>query len=574
MKIISNIKRERLLNFKFSLKLSLYVRLFIVFISLLIVTVMTVGTVSYIKSKETTMKIIENRLEREVNTMNEIAGGMIYAYIGDNDAFMDNFKKSVQAQKSELFQDDLHAMLFLLKNNKVEQFDTNKKSELQIPKDIIETINELEDGVIHRSINGRDFTLAFKSIQELKGNYLLVVPTDNYMKSIYEMGKSNLIIAFISFLLAAILVALLVKSITKPLAELRSAMKNVRNGDFSKHLSIQSNIPEIASLMKSFNQMINHMNNMVSQLNDTTFQLSQRGEELKESTTNSKEWTKQLVDSITTVKRASQETASSSEYSMSTFKQMNEKVVNVLDQMTMVAEKVTHMNYSATKGEKSVGEMIGIIQGFEQEMGSLTSTVNNVKDHSLSIANVIILIQEIAAQTKLLALNATIEAARAGESGKGFAVVANEVRKLAEQSSQAAEQISGSITELENISIYASNEFEAMVNKIKENLNVAHESRETFDSFMGEIGQVNSKIDDMKQELQALEISLPEVETTLASFAAVAQETLASSEQMNDISEKQQSQMSDTHEVGKRLIDLSTKLSSITTDFKINSSVK
>ncbi|UOK57053.1 hypothetical protein MGI18_20515 [Bacillus sp. OVS6] len=94
-------------------KISLQTRLLILVLSLLIASVVAVGYTSYVKSEAATMNIIEDRLQREVNTTGEIAGNLMFAYLGEDEEFLERFNKVVLTnQSSELIQDGLSADFF------------------------------------------------------------------------------------------------------------------------------------------------------------------------------------------------------------------------------------------------------------------------------------------------------------------------------------------------------------------------------------------------------------------------------------------------------------------------------
>jgi methyl-accepting chemotaxis protein len=248
---------------------------------------------------------------------------------------------------------------------------------------------------------------------------------------------------------------------------------------------------------------------------------------------------------------------------------MKHRIEEMMNSMNVVFSSSESMGTSAVYGEKNISELITTIRSFEKDFGHLTKTIKQVNDYSKSISKLVGLIQGIAEQTKLLSLNAAIEAARAGEAGKGFSVVANEVGKLAEQSSSAANDITNSISNMEGITANATKEFEQMLKKTSTNISMANQSKESFDELMKEITEVTAKLEGMEGELHHFGELLPNLEVTAEEFASISQETLASAEEMLSSSEHQYKQMENTHQIGLKLTGLSKSLSGITKMFHV-----
>lgn len=550
-------------------RFNLGTRLFLLFVSLLVLSIVAVGASSYMKAKEMAVQTIEDRLLREVELMGYIAENLKFVYVSDDEYFMQQLQSNVRTQHGKLSKDGVISHFFYIQNNQAIPFNITKKSGITVPRKTISAIKEKKRGVIHQTIEGKDYTFAFQEMKEVEGIYLLLVPASSYLQPIDEMGYFTILVMVISMIAAAFLILHFVGKVTKPLNLLRHTMRNVREGRLEYAQEINTSIPEISSLHKSYNSMIGQMMKIVHEMAVTTGELETRGDALKASSQNALASSKQLVDAICLVKEGAEQTASSSEVSVNNFRDMKKMTEGILENMERVFQSSATMNESTVDGDKNIGELIAATHLLGKDFENLKNTMQNVKDFSRSITNLAGLVKVIAEQTKLLSLNASIEAAHAGEAGKGFDIVANEVRNLAEQSEKTTEEITVAIKNMESISTAAADEFEQLNSKIKANLTMANNAKISFDVMKCEISIVSDQLHSMQDELTSLEQILPLLEQGADQFSSVSQETLASTEEMMDVSKIQSRQMAATDEIGFHLNLLAKSLSKITQQFSI-----
>ena len=548
---------------------SLKTRLLFLVITSLIVTSSVISYIAYEKSKASTMNAVENRLEREAALFYGMAQNLMYTYVGNAEKYQKSLEGVVRSQSSQMAQDGLQSDFFLLKDDKVTPFLASKQSKLSFSQSLRKSIEQQKEGIIHTSINNEDYTVVFKYVQEVRGHYLIAVPQGRYLGDIQEMAWSIIGVAILCLIISVLVAVLIINNLTKPLVQIQGLMKKAREGNLDISFEgIRQTTPEVRSLIKSFQALLVSLQGLLQNIGMTAGRLHTTGQQLQQSSSHVLETNRELLAGIEVVQKATEETASSSESHLDTFQNMKKDVFLIFEEMDHLYDIAIKMDGSAHESTSHMDVLLDRMDKFQQESKHISETVNSMSSHSVSVHSIVGLIQSIAEQTKLLALNATIEAARAGEYGKGFSVVATEVRKLADQTSEAAKEIEKNMSNMMNLTGKTQNEFVNMSMHLNENMEAVTESKQSIDIWNVNVQQVKQKLTHIRKYAGHLEESLPKVEESTERYVALSQQTSASSEQMVKSSYEQQNQLKESYEIGSTLTELSGALNQQTRKFR------
>ena len=257
-----------------------------------------------------------------------------------------------------------------------------------------------------------------------------------------------IIVAFLLVIVLGWIIArLIVGTITAPIAHLGEMAK----GNFSidvpaEHLNARD---ESGALAKAFHVMQQNMRGLIRQLSSTSEQLAASSEELTASAEQSAQAANQVAESITHVAQGAEKQLHLVVSTTDVVEHMSQGIEQVAKNAQIVSLAAEKTASAANDGGAAVERAVHQMSVIEEKTSETAIVIGELEGKSQEIGHIVEVIATIAGQTNLLALNAAIEAARAGEQGRGFAVVAEEVRKLAEQSGEAAKQIANLIGEVQ-----------------------------------------------------------------------------------------------------------------------------
>ena len=272
---------------------------------------------------------------------------------------------------------------------------------------------------------------------------------DDNAERIYHENDVNMSKA-ISIMLGVTVVAIIIlvlasiwnaREITKPLEHMMLLCQRLRDGDYRITPRTVNRGDEFGQMADVLAAMRDALNKLMHHVGSSTEQIASSSEELTASSMQSAQAATQVAQSVVDAANAVEEQQGATDSSTKSIEKISSSVERIRTEADKVAKDSADASQQAAAGNTEVDKSVQQIQDVEHTVIASADLVEKLGERSKEIGTIVDTIAGIAGQTNLLALNAAIEAARAGEAGRGFAVVAEEVRKLAEQSQTAAQQI-------------------------------------------------------------------------------------------------------------------------------------
>ncbi|OPA76175.1 methyl-accepting chemotaxis protein [Paenibacillus selenitireducens] len=387
--------------------------------------------------------------------------------------------------------------------------------------------------------------------------------------TVSSLKTVSMIVIGFTFVLALVIGYFLARFICRPLILISKSAQQIAEGNLTEQEIRIKNRDEIGDLAVSFNQMRDNLRQLISEIYKSAEHVAASSQELAAGADQTSQTTEQIAASIQRVAEGTDQQVQGVVDCVQAVNEMSMGVQHISVNAQQVADAVVVTSEKSEEGNQAIQSAIQQMQSIHMTMDGLSKMIAELGERSKHIGKIVDLITNIAKQTNLLALNASIESARAGEHGKGFAVVANEVRNLAEQSSQSAKQIAEMVAAIQQDTRSTVVSVETGRNEVEEGIRIVNRAGEAFGHIQSSIDHVAEEIQLVSTRIQHMTQNAAQVVESIETISEMTERSVAESQTVSAATEEQLASMEEFASFVTSLSKMAEQLQEQTTKFRI-----
>lgn len=548
-------------SWKFSLQ-TLLVFPIILVISL---SSISIAFVSYEKNKQLTIYAVEQQLRSSAEVLTDKI--TILKSSASKKEFDRKLAYALQQNSNSYKETNGKPMQFkVTKEGKLEPFPGFKSNIPTISETEIKKMYTQKQGVFH--VGGLTISVAYQ-VEMDDSLYVIALYDRDYLQSVNEYRNITIGMTLISIFIASILVFFIIRKMLSSISLLKESMENVAKGDFQGKIHQHSIAKEIEALFLGFNHMVESLNTLIGHLEKSTLSVTTTSGNLRAASHDAKHVTEQIAVAVGEVAVGMDNQVQSAIHGTEIMSEISADIHRVDSSIRAVEMSANEANEKAKSGNQLVNKTVEQMTYCQEAVNETAEKVYSLGQKSAQIDQIVNFISDIANQTNLLSLNATIEATRAGEHGKGFLVVANEVRKLAEKTSESAIQIRHII---ETILVETERAVQSMTRGaevLTEGMDMVGKTEMAFDNIAVAIEKVLLEAKEVVGVARDVSKRASDMAGSMEQITAISQQIAASTDMVAASTEEQIASIDEVANEASSLDDLARDLGNVMERFRM-----
>lgn len=397
----------------------------------------------------------------------------------------------------------------------------------------------------------------------------VMVPEDEIYREVVASKYKAIGISIGAVVVVLILTWIFARRIAKRLQSMVEQVTKVAEGELRDAGVLDTSSDEIGQLAVALANMRKNLRGAIKQVAQAAEQLAASSEQLTTGAEQSAQGASQVASSITEVANGAERQTSAVHKTAGVVDRISAEVRQAVANVKVADTTADKAASAADNGGKAVTAAVTQMGNIEYKVTHSAQVVVKLGERSKEIGQIVNAISSIAGQTNLLALNAAIEAARAGEAGRGFAVVAEEVRKLAEQSGDAAKQIASLIGDIQSDTESAVVAMEQGTHEVKLGAEVVHTAGQAFTEIVELVRQVSEQVKQISQAVQGIAGGSQDIVSAVHEIDKVSKDIAGQTQTVSAVTEEQSATMEEIAASSNSLAQMAQELQRVVVMFKL-----